>query len=213
MGTGSVTRDLTPLVWNILQFQFNSGTAGTNNIQIGPFLNAGNSLEVGTLQTTNWAISTGASVPRTVIRGDLWVPFGEIVTDDILLYPGDEVSVRDTLSEILGLRQFSTFTLNSSTWTTIYVMASGNHGFIKVNTSSGGSNVWSMTTAYFERTNTSYASLTLIAQSGNDTQGSLNTTNASTGGTVQITLQRSGFNIQARSVPASLSVAVRVTLF
>jgi hypothetical protein len=213
MANGTVSRDLTPLVWNVLQFQFNSGTAATNNIQIGPFLNAGNSLEVGTLQTTNWAISTGASVPRTVIRGDLWVPFGEIVTDDILLYPGDEVSVRDTLSELMSLRQFSTFTLNNSTWTTIFVMTSGTHGFIKVNTSSGASTGWSMTTAYFERTNTTYASLTLIAQSGNDSQGTLNTTNASTGGTVQITLQRSGNNIQARSVPASLPVAVRVTLF
>ena len=204
--------DLIPLVWNILQFQFNSGTAGTNNIQIGPFLNAGNSLEVGTLQTTNWAISTGASVPRTVIRGDLWVPFGEIVTDDILLYPGDEVSVRDTLSELLGLRQYSTFTLNNSTWTTIFVLSSGDHGFIKVNTSSGASNVYSMTTAYFEYTNRTNPSLTLIAQSGNDFQGALNTTNASTGGTMQITLQRSGFNIQAKSVPSSLPVAVRVTL-
>jgi hypothetical protein len=212
MANGTVSRDLTPLVWNILQFQFNSGTAGTNNIQIGPFLNAGNSLEVGTLQTTNWAISTGASVPRTVIRGDLWVPFGEIVTDDILLYPGDEVSVRDTLSELLGLRQYSTFTSNSTTWTTIYVLASGDHGFIKVNTSSGASNVYSMTTAYFEYTNRTNPSLTLIAQSGNDFQANLNNTNASTGGTVQITLQRSGFNIQARSVPSSLPVAVRVTL-
>jgi hypothetical protein len=213
MGTGSVTMDLTPLAWNPMNFQFSSGTAARNNIQIGPFLNAGNSLEVGTLQTTNWAISTGASVPRTVIRGDLWVPFGEIVTDDILLYPGDEVSVRNTLSELIALRQFSTFTLNSSTWTTIFVIGSGNHGFIKVNTSSGGSNVWSMTTAYFERTNTSYASLTLIAQSGNDSQGALNTTNASTGGTVQITLQRSGFNIQAKYISSALPVAVRVTLF
>ena len=152
-------------------------------------------------------------MPRTVIRGDLWVPFGEIVTDDILLYPGDEVSVRDTLSELMALRQYSTFTLNSSTWTTIFVISSGNHGFIKVNTQSGASTVYSMTTAYFERTDRSNPSLTLIAQSGNDFQGALNPTNASTGGTVQITLQRSGFNIQAKSAPTSLAVAVRVTLF
>jgi hypothetical protein len=113
----------------------------------------------------------------------------------------------------MSLRQFSTFTLNNSTWTTIFSIASGNHGFIKVNTQSGASNVYSMTTAYFESNNRTYPSLTLIAQSGNATQGALNTTNASTGGTVQITLQLSGSNIQARSVPSSLPVAVRVTLF
>ena len=70
-----------------------------------------------------------------------------------------------------------------------------------------------MTTAYFERTDRSNPSLTLIAQSGNAAQGTLNTTNASAGGTVQITLQLSGSNIQAKSAPASLAVAVRVTLF
>jgi hypothetical protein len=150
-------------------------------------------------------------VPRTVIRGDLWVPFGEIVTDDVLLYPGNELSVRTTLNELLALKEYSTTTLNSSGWTTIYTIPSGNHGFIKVNCGTAAT-VFSMTTAYFEYTSKSYPSLTLIAQSGNDFQGALNNTNASTGGTMQITLQRSGVNIQARSVPASLSVAVRVTL-
>jgi hypothetical protein len=140
------------------------------------------------------------------------VPFGQIHTDDVLLNPGNELNVNATLSDLLALRNYSTTTLNSSTWTTIFTIPSGNHGFIKVNTSPGASNVYSMTTAYFEYTNRTNPSLTLIAQSGNDFQGALNTTNASTGGTVQITLQRSGVNIQARSVPASLPVAVRVTL-
>ena len=124
------------------------------------------------------------------------------------------MSVRDTLSqlmELLTLREYSTATLNSSGWTTIYTIPSGNHGFIKVNCGTAAT-VFSMTTAYFEYTSKSYPSLTLIAQSGNDFQAALNNTNASTGGTVQITLQRSGVNIQARSVPASLPVAVRVTL-
>jgi hypothetical protein len=70
-----------------------------------------------------------------------------------------------------------------------------------------------MTAAFFEKTDRSNPSLTLIAQPGNAAQGTLNTTNASTGGTVQITLQLSGNNIQAKSVPTSLPVAVRVTLF
>ena len=213
MGIGSVTTDLAVGAWNPINFQFNSGTAGTNNIQVGPFLNAGaTAAEVGTLQTTSWTISTGASLPRTVIRGNLWVPFGQIHTDDVLLTPGSEVSVLNTLNDLLALRQYSTITLNSSTWTTIYTIPSGNHGFIKVNCGTAAS-VSSMSTAYFEYTGKSYPSLTLIAQSGNATQGALNTTNAASAGTVQITLQLSSNNIQAKSVPASLPVAVRVTLF
>jgi hypothetical protein len=206
MGTGSITQDLTTGSWNPINFQFNSGTAGTNNLQVGPFLNAGaTAAEVGTLQTTNWTISTGANLPRTVIRGNLWVPFGQIHTDDILTPLG-------TLNEALALREYSTATLNSSTWTTIYTIPSGNHGFIKVNCGTAAT-VSSMTTAYFEYTGKSYPSLTLIAQSGNAFQGTLNTTNAATGGVVQITLQRSGNNIQAKSVPASLPIAVRFTFF
>ena len=141
------------------------------------------------------------------------MPFGQVHTDDVLLTPGNELSVLNTLNDLLSLRQYSTTTLNSSTWTTIFAITSGNHGFIKVNTQSGGTGVYSMTTAYFEKTDRSNTSRTLIAQSGNAAQGTLNTTNASTGGTVQITLQLSGSNVQAKYVPALLAVAVRVTLF
>jgi hypothetical protein len=120
--------------------------------------------------------------------------------------------VLNTLNELTALRNYSTTPLNSSTWTAIFAVNCGNHGFIKVNTQTGGTGVYSMATAFFEKADRSNTSLTLIAQSGNAAQGTLNTTNASTGGTVQITLQRSGNNIQARSVPSALPVAVRVTL-
>ena len=69
-----------------------------------------------------------------------------------------------------------------------------------------------MVSAFFERTNTSYTSLTQMASSGNIAQAALNTTNGGTG-TVQFSLQLSGNNIQAKSVPTSLGVAVRVTTF
>jgi hypothetical protein len=53
-----------------------------------------------------------------------------------------------------------------------------------------------------------------MAQSNNSAQAALNTTNSSTGtGTMQITIQLNGNNIQAKSVPATMSVAVRVTIF
>ena len=141
------------------------------------------------------------------------MPYGRIHTDDVVLVPGTNLSVLNTLNDLLSLRNYFTFTLSSSSWTSIFTVTSGNHGFIKVNTQSGETGVYNMTTAYFERTDRSNTSLTLIAQSGNAAQGTLNTTKSSTGGTAQITLQLSGSNIQARSVPASLPVAVRVTFF
>jgi hypothetical protein len=69
-----------------------------------------------------------------------------------------------------------------------------------------------MVAAFFEYTNHSNPSLTLIASSGNATQSGLNTTNTGAG-TQQITLQQSSGVIQAKSVPTSLYVAVRVTIF
>jgi hypothetical protein len=124
--------------------------------------------------------------------------------------PGTNLSVLNTLNDLLNLRNYFTFTLSSSSWTSIYTVVSGNHGFIKVNCG-GGATVSSMVTAYFERTDKSYTSLTQIASSGNVAQGALNTTNTGTG-TMQITLQLAGNIIQARSVPVSLPIAVRITL-
>jgi hypothetical protein len=165
------------------------------------------------LQTTNWQITLGTDA-ATLIRSHLFVPYGQIHADDVLLTPGVELSVYDTLNNLLALRNYSTYTLNSSTWTTIYPIVSGNHGWIKVNPTTAATVAQSsMVSAYFERTDRSYASLTMMAQSGNAAQGALNSTNASTGGTMQITLQLSGNNIQAKSVPSSLTVAVRVTTF
>jgi phage tail sheath gpL-like len=96
----------------------------------------------------------------------------------------------------------------------VYAIPTGNHGWIKLNASGVSSGFYSMVSAYFERTNTSNTSLTLMAQSNNSAQAALNMTNSATGtGTVQITIQLSGNNIQAKSVPASMAVAVRVTIF
>ena len=94
----------------------------------------------------------------------------------------------------------------------MHTIVSGTHGWIKLNATGVSSGFFSMVSAYFERTGNSNSSLTQMASSGNATQGALNTTNTGTG-TVQIQLQLSGNNIQAKSVPASMAVAVRVTLF
>ena len=137
------------------------------------------------------------------------MPYGRIHTDDVVLVPGTNLSVLNTLNDLRNLRNYFTFTLSSSSWTNIYTVASGNHGFIKVNCG-GAATVFSMVAAYFERTDKSYTSLTQTASSGNVAQGALNTTNTGTG-TMQILLQLAGNNIQAKSIPASLPVAVRVT--
>ena len=156
--------------------------------------------------------------PRaTLIRNHRFVPYGQIHADDVLLSPGIELSVNNILNDLLTLRYYTAFTLKSSTWTTIYPIATGNHGWIKVNTQANGLTTTaqsSMVSSFFERTDRSYASLTLMAQSGNAAQGALNTTNSSTGsGTMQFSLQLNGNNIQAKSVGTSLPVAVRVTTF
>ena len=137
------------------------------------------------------------------------MPYGRIHADDVVLVPGTNLSVLNTLNDITNLRNYYTFTLSSTSWTTIYTVLSGNHGFIKVNCG-GAATVSSMVTAYFERTDKSYTSLTQIASSGNAAQGALNTTNTGTG-TMQILLQLAGNLVQAKSVPASMPVAVRVT--
>ena len=151
------------------------------------------------------------------MRGNLWVPSGQTHADDVFLSPGVDLSVYNTLNDLLGLRYYTTVTLYSASWTTIYPIATGSHGWIKVNTLSNGTTTAaqsSMVSAFFERTDRSYASLTLIVQSGNAAQGALNTTNSSTGtGTMQFSLQLNGNNIQAKSVGTSLPVAVRVTTF
>ena len=68
-----------------------------------------------------------------------------------------------------------------------------------------------MVTAYFERTNTSNPSLTLLASSGNATQAALNTTNTGLG-TQNIQIRLNGNNIEAKSTVIA-NVAVRVCLF
>ena len=142
------------------------------------------------------------------------MPYGRIHADDVVLVPGTDLSVLNTLNDLLNLRNYSLVTLNSSTWTTVFPIPTGNHGWIKINSSGVSSGFYSMVSAYFERTNASNPSLTLMAQSNNSAQAALNTPNSSTGaGTMQITIQLSGNNIQAKSVPASMGVAVRVTIF
>ena len=199
--------------WNPIVINFTTPTLGLGSYgwAVGPSANVGaTSAEDGTLLATNWAVTTGYE-PTTLMRGSLFVPYGTIHTDDVLLVAGTELSVLNTLSDLLDLRKYYTFTLSSSSWTSIFTVTSGNHGFIKVNCG-GAATVFSMVTAYFERTDKSYTSLTQIASSGNVAQGALNTTNTGTG-TMQILLQLAGNLIQAKSIPASLPVAVRVTTF
>jgi hypothetical protein len=213
--SGATTTALTPNAWNpiIINFVTFNGL-GTYGWAVGPGTSSTpTSAEVGTVWTTNWAITTGYE-PTTLMRGNLFVPYGQIHADDVVLVAGTDLSVYNTLNSLQGLRNYSLVTLNSSTWTTVYPIATGSHGWIKLNASGVSSGFYSMVSAYFERTNTSNTSLTLMAQSNNSAQAALNTTNSATGtGTMQITIQLNGNNIQAKSVPASMAVAVRVTLF
>ena len=212
--SGPTTTALTANAWNPIVINFVTfNNLGTYGWAVGPGANSNTptSAEVGTVWTTNWAITTGYE-PATLMRGNLFVPYGQIHADDVVLVAGTDLSVYNTLNELQNLRNYSLVTLNSSTWTTVYPIPTGNHGWIKLNASGVSSGFYSMVSAYFARTNTSYTSLTLMAQSGNATQAALNTTNTGNG-TVQIMLQLSGNNIQAKSVPASMGVAVRVTIF
>jgi hypothetical protein len=209
--SGATTIDLTAGAWNPIVIYFITPATGPESYgwAVGPATNgAPTAAEVGNVWATNWAISTGYE-PATLIRGSLFVPYGRIHADDVVLSPGLNVSVLNTLNDFLNTRNYFTFTLNSSGWSNLYTVTSGSHGFIKINCG-GGATVYSMVTAYFERTDRSYTSLTQIASSGNVAQGALNTTNTGTG-TMQITIQLAGNIIQARSVPVSLPIAVRVT--
>ena len=71
---------------------------------------------------------------------------------------------------------------------TIYTVALGTRGFITV---ISGSPNYSRFMGFFEWTAAgTYQSLTQLAQSGNNTQGVLNTTNMSTGGVMNLTVQQ-----------------------
>ena len=71
---------------------------------------------------------------------------------------------------------------------TIYTVALGTRGFITVTSSAPN---YSMFMGFFEWTAVgTYQSLTQLAQSGNNNQGVLNTTNLSTGGIVNLTVQQ-----------------------
>ena len=135
---------------------------------------------------------------------------------------GTTTSVSDTLNtattnvtSILNLRPTATVVgLNSSTWTNLFTMTSGKHGFLKLNCSSGAS-VSSMLAYFFDYTGNSYPSLTLMASSGNSsTQGTNGVTSTNTGtGTQQILVQVVAGVVQAKSVLATMNVAVRITYF
>jgi hypothetical protein len=47
--------------------------------------------------TTNWAVTTGYE-PATLMRGSLFVPYGQIHADDVILAPGTDLSVLNTLN-------------------------------------------------------------------------------------------------------------------
>ena len=88
---------------------------------------------------------------------------------------------------------------------TIYTVALGTRGFITV--TSGAPN-YSMFMGFFEWTASgTYQSLTQLAQSGNNTQGVLNTANLSTGGTVNLTVQQ-----VPNSGPIQAKVATNATI-
>ena len=99
----------------------------------------------------------------------------------------------------------------TSTLQTIYTVALGTRGFITVIAMAPNYNMFM---GFFEWTTSgTYQSLTRLAQAGKNTQGVLNTTNASTGGTVTLTAQQvpNAGTIQA-SVTINSTINCSVTL-
>jgi hypothetical protein len=111
-------------------------------------------------------------------------------------------TVNNSINTLNNLRTSGTLA-STTTFQTIFSPVN-QRGFIYV---AAGAPCYSTACAFFEAlTNFSFSSLTLISQSGNAAQASINTSSASTGGTVNITLQMTSAVIQVKT---STSCTVR----
>ena len=103
-----------------------------------------------------------------------------------VVYNGS-TSLTSQMSTLNGYKTNGTIS-GTTTFQTIYTVALGTRGFITVVAMSPNYNMFM---GFFEWTTSgTYQSLTQMAQSGNYTQLALNTTNASSAGTVNLTVQQ-----------------------
>ena len=88
-------------------------------------------------------------------------------------------------------------TITSTTTFQTFFTPVNQHGFIYV---AAGPPGYSTASAFFEAlTGSSYSSLTLVSQGGDAAQAVINTSSASTGGTVRVSLQNVGGAIQVKT--------------
>ena len=96
-------------------------------------------------------------------------------------------SLTTQMATLNGYKTSGTISV-SSTYQTLYTVAQGTRGFITIVAIAP---FYNMFMGYFEWTTSgSYQSLTRIAQSDNSVQANLNTTNASTAGTIYLSVQQ-----------------------
>ena len=106
-------------------------------------------------------------------------------TADVVYNSGKSLTTQ--MSTLNGYKTSGTIA-GTSTLQTIYTVALGTRGFITVIAMGP---TYNMFMGFFEWTTSgTYQSLTQLAQSGNNTQAVLNTTNASSAGTVTLTVQQ-----------------------
>jgi hypothetical protein len=99
--------------------------------------------------------------------------------------------------------------VDSSYQTLVYTLKINQRGFITIYSSS-----LSMYTCFFDYYPSSYPSITCIAQSGNATQGVVNSPGTSSAGTQQLVIQLVGTNIQVKTLTSgSVTVYWYAVLF
>jgi len=164
---------------------------------------------ISNLQTTTQSLITSATLSSR-LTGYLTVS-GNATTSSLLALGNTTCSSN---LNVLGNLTCSSLRTNgtlsaTTTFQTVYTITTNTRGFITFTSSSS-----SMVMCFFEWTSgTTFASLTLIAQSGNATQPTTPSTPGLLGaGTQQITVQLSGQSIQIRTASAS-TVSWNVILF
>ena len=147
-----------------------------------------NSVSTNSLTTGGLVSTAGLSATGTGTFGSLQA------TGDLVYNAGK--SLMSQISTLNNLRTSGSLT-STSTFQNAWAPGTNTRGIIYA---AAGGPCYSTASAFFEYlTGFSYGSLTLLSQCGNAAQLALNTSNASTGGTVNITLQQSGGFIQVKT--------------
>jgi hypothetical protein len=127
-----------------------------------------------------------SSINATTARVSGTGSFNSIVSTNDVVYNSGK-SLTSQMSTLNGYKTNGSIS-GTTAFQTIYTVALGTRGFITVIAPAPNYNMFM---GFFEWTTSgSYQSLTQLAQSGNAPQSALNTTNASSAGTVNLTVQQ-----------------------